>query len=64
MTTKQQLQADQELIYSLGGPSALAKRLGFASKQRVHNWLSRGIPASVKLQYPKVFLKNLRKVKQ
>jgi len=57
-TMKQnQIQADQALIMRLGGPSALAKKLN-TSKQRVHNWMSRGIPAFVKLEFPKIFLKK------
>jgi hypothetical protein len=59
MTNKQQLELDRILIAQLGGPSALAKRLGFSSKQRVHNWLTRGIPPSVKLSHPKVFFKKI-----
>ena len=58
---KNQLQSDKDLIAQLGGPSILAKRLGFSSKQRVHNWLTRGIPPVVKLAYPKIFLKKTRK---
>jgi hypothetical protein len=48
---------DKELIIQLGGASVLAKRLNL-SKQRVHNWISRGIPPSIKLQYPHIFLKK------
>jgi len=59
---QQQLNADKELIKQLGGATALANRLGFASKQRVHNWLYRGIPASIKLAYPKIFLKKVKKL--
>ena len=58
MNKEQQLQFDKDLIAKLGGASALAKKLGFASKQRVHNWMTRGIPPSVKLAYPKIFLKG------
>jgi len=47
---------DKELIALLGGPTVLSKRLGFPSSQRVHNWIARGIPASIKLAYPKLFL--------
>ena len=56
-----QLQSDKDLIAQLGGPTILAKKLGFASKQRVHNWLTRGIPPSIKLAYPTIFLKKTRK---
>jgi hypothetical protein len=58
MTTKEQIQADGELIAQLGGASALARQLGFKSKQRVHNWFKRGIPPAVKLTFPKIFLKK------
>jgi hypothetical protein len=58
MNKEQQLQSDKDLIAKLGGASALAKKLGFASKQRVHNWMTRGIPPAVKLSYPKIFLKG------
>jgi hypothetical protein len=61
MKKQDQLQLDKELIVQLGGATILAKRLGFNSKQRVHNWLTRGIPPSVKLAYPKIFLKKDRK---
>jgi hypothetical protein len=57
----EQLYADRELIKQLGGATALANRLGFSSKQRVHNWLYRGIPSSIKLAYPKIFLKKVKK---
>jgi hypothetical protein len=58
MNKEQQLQFDKDLIAKHGGASALAKQLGFASKQRVHNWMTRGIPPAVKLAYPKIFLKG------
>jgi hypothetical protein len=58
---KNQLLSDKDLIAKFGGPSAIAKLLGFKSKQRVHNWLTRGIPPSVKLAYPNIFLKKDRK---
>jgi hypothetical protein len=51
------IQSDKELITKLGGSSELAKKLGF-SKQRVHNWFARGIPASIKLKHSKLFLKK------
>jgi len=61
MTTDQQLQSDKDLITKHGGPSALAKKLNFSSKQRVHNWMTRGIPPAIKLAYPKIFLKGVVK---
>jgi hypothetical protein len=50
---------DAELIKHYGGPTKLAKRLGFDEKggvQRVQNWLSRGIPSYIKVRYPNLFL--------
>jgi hypothetical protein len=61
MNKEIQLQSDRDLIAYLGGPTTLAKRLGFNSKQRVHNWLTRGIPPAIKLTYPKIFLKRIGK---
>lgn len=46
---------DRELIQSLGGPTKVAQLLG-TTPQRVHNWLSRGIPPKVKLENPHLFL--------
>lgn len=57
---------DQELIKELGGPSAVAELLNFpmpGGAQRVQNWLSRGIPAQVKLDHPKIFLSKKKKAK-
>jgi hypothetical protein len=61
MNKQEQIQADKELIALLGGTTVVAKRIGVKSPQRVHNWLTRGIPASVKLAHPKLFLKGLKK---
>ena len=62
MNKQEQIQADKELITLLGGTTAVSKRIGINSPQRVHNWLTRGIPASIKLAHPKVFLnKRLQK---
>jgi len=60
---KSTIEADKELIQSLGGPTQLARRLGLnqlGSVQRVQNWTVRGIPAEVKLAYPDIFLRNLK----
>nr|DAY13519.1 MAG TPA: Putative antitoxin of bacterial toxin-antitoxin system, YdaS/YdaT [Caudoviricetes sp.] len=45
---------DRKIIISLGGPTKIAKILG-CSPQRVQNWIYRGIPARVKLEYPELF---------
>lgn len=52
---------DSQLINALGGPSKVAKLLGFdkGGAQRVHNWLTRGIPPKVKLEYPHIFLAGI-----
>jgi hypothetical protein len=50
---------DKQRIESLGGPAKLAKLLGFkkiGGVQRVQNWITRGIPARVKLDHPDLFL--------
>ena len=50
---------DAQLIEFHGGPTKLAKKLGWNESraiQRIHNWQSRGIPAAIKLKYPSVFL--------
>lgn len=50
---------DRELIESLGGPAKVARLLGLPTKggvQRVHNWMTRGIPSKVKLENPELFL--------
>lgn len=49
---------DAELIQTLGGATALAKKLGLKTPngaRRVHNWKTRGIPAEVRLNNPRVF---------
>lgn len=53
---------DSEVIKALGGPSALAKKLGFGpfGAQRVQNWMYRGIPALIRLKHQSLF----RKAKQ
>ena len=65
---RKQVEADCALIRSLGGPTQLAKLLGYdkpGSVQRVQNWTVRGIPPAVKLAYPHLFLASAkRKVKQ
>lgn len=49
---------DADIIRALGGPTEVARRLGFTSGgvQRVHNWLQRGIPARIKLEHPALFI--------
>lgn len=51
---------DKELIRELGGPTKLAVLLGYdkthGGVQRVQNWITRGIPPQVKLDFPHIFL--------
>jgi hypothetical protein len=57
------MQTDTEIIKALGGPARVAELLGYTTygTQRVFNWLSRGIPAKVKLEHPHLFLRNSAK---
>ncbi|MXS85311.1 hypothetical protein ABO04_05095 [Nitrosomonas sp. HPC101] len=51
--------ADRKLIESFGGPARVAELLRYKKKggtQRVHNWMTRGIPSKVKLDHPDIFL--------
>ena len=53
------LDKDRELIARLGGPAKVADLLQLSKargRQRVHNWLSRGIPAAVKVRRPDLFM--------
>ena len=57
----QQIESDRLLIAELGGVTKVAEMLGLqkiGGVQRVQNWLTRGIPAEVKLQHPKLFLER------
>lgn len=53
---------DKQIITGLGGPTKVAKLLNFDLKhggsQRVHNWMKRGIPSKVKVDFPEIFLKG------
>lgn len=53
--------SDAELIKQLGGPTKLADLLGYdkasGGVQRVQNWMTRGIPAAVKVQRPDLFMR-------
>jgi hypothetical protein len=56
---------DIEIIKSLGGTTKVAELLGYDKKaggvQRVNNWIYRGIPPKVKLEFPDVFLPNWKR---
>ena len=52
----------RELIEQLGGSTKVAAMLGLTkpgSVQRVNNWKVRGIPPSVKVQRPDLFMPGL-----
>ena len=62
-----QIERDQKLIADLGGPSKVAELLNFpkaGGQQRVQNWLSRGIPPSIKVKWPDIFMRELPFVQQ
>jgi hypothetical protein len=53
---------DKALITKLGGPRAVCEMLGYeldGGLQRVQNWMTRGIPAAIKLSRPDLFLPAL-----
>ncbi|WPB58612.1 hypothetical protein [Xylophilus sp. GOD-11R] len=54
---------DTNLIKRLGGPTRVAELLGYdkarGGVQRVQNWLTRGIPSSVKVERPDLFMPGL-----
>lgn len=61
--TPEQIAADAKLIAELGGPAALTRLLKLdykGARQRVQWWVTRGIPAEMKLQYPHIFLRDLK----
>ncbi len=52
---------DKDLIKKLGGATKIAELLNLkkiGGPQRVHNWITRGIPPRVKLEHPELFLKD------
>jgi hypothetical protein len=55
------MSSDKQIIEDLGGAAKVAELLGLdkhGGTQRVHNWIARGIPPKVKLEYPHIFLKD------
>lgn len=53
---------DKTRIEQLGGATRVAEMLGYdkdGGVQRVHNWITRGIPAAVKVQRPDLFMPEL-----
>jgi hypothetical protein len=62
----EQIKKDAETIDRLGGSTKVSRMLGFPKEigtQRVNNWKRRGIPARIKLDFPKIFLAKARKSK-
>lgn len=56
---------DKEIILSLGGPAKVADLIQSKNRQRIQNWMVRGIPAKVKLEFPHLFLNlNIHKSNQ
>jgi hypothetical protein len=56
------IQRDAEIIRQNGGPSKVAEMLGINKRggaQRVQNWLVRGIPSSIKVAHPQIFMPEL-----
>lgn len=50
---------DKAVIKALGGPTAVARRLGYKLPKgaaRVANWMRRGIPSQVRLENLGLFL--------
>lgn len=56
----QTLATDRQTLLDLGGATKVAELLGYDKRgvQRVHNWLSRGIPPKVKIEHPELFLRQ------
>lgn len=58
-----ELHPDSKIIDDLGGPSKLAELLGYdkthGGVQRIQNWKTRGIPSSVKIAHPELFMTEL-----
>ncbi len=59
------MESDKKVIAELGGPTKVAELLGYPKRggtQRVQNWITRGIPAKVKLTHPALFLHTNQRV--
>lgn len=58
-----ELHPDSKIIDDLGGASKLAELLGYdkthGGVQRIQNWKTRGIPSSVKIEHPDLFMTDL-----
>lgn len=59
-----QIIEDAAIIEREGGGAVLARKLGLKGPRpadRVNNWKVRGIPPSIKLMYPEVFLPEMKR---
>jgi hypothetical protein len=57
-TVMSMIEKDAEMIRQLGGSTKVAQLLGLTEKggvQRVQNWITRGIPAQIKLDHADLF---------
>lgn len=57
-TVMSMIEKDAEMIRQLGGSTKVAQLLGLNNKggvQRVQNWITRGIPAQIKLDHADIF---------
>lgn len=67
MVCNVRMKTPKQIIDSHGGPAKLAEKLGFDKRrggiQRIHNWETRGIPPSIVLQFPDVFLPDVINIK-
>lgn len=57
------METDREIIERLGGPARVAELLNYDKHngtQRVHNWLTRGIPSHVKVERPDLFMTGVK----
>jgi hypothetical protein len=56
---------DAELIDHLGGPSKVVELLKLdattGNRNRVQNWKTRGIPTKIKVDFPHIFMRKIRK---
>lgn len=55
------MKTDKEIIEALGGPTAVSDLLSLkkpGGPQRVQNWIKRGIPPSVKIARPDLFMRK------
>ena len=68
MDTQNAIERDRELIRALGGPAKVARLLKFNTKsggiQRVQNWMARGIPAKVKVDFPQIFMRPAKQKRE